>query len=48
MSPFSATLPAASGAQLGDKILPLLRNPLDFLALGPRVALGTLQSLEKM
>ena len=35
--------PAA--AQPGDKLLPLLRTPGDLLALGPRVALGALNTL---
>ncbi|KAL6774013.1 hypothetical protein ACKKBG_A23445 [Auxenochlorella protothecoides x Auxenochlorella symbiontica] len=30
--------------QPGDRLLPLLRSPADVLALGPRVALGVLQS----
>jgi hypothetical protein len=41
-----------SQAQLGDKVLPLLRSPADFLFAGPRVALGALlsasQNLEQL
>ncbi len=43
----SVTQPASAG-QPGDKLLPLLRTPLDLVALPGRVALGTLQSLPEI
>ena len=34
--------------QPGDRLLPLLRGPGDLLALGPRVAIGALNSLPQL
>ncbi|KAI3429831.1 hypothetical protein D9Q98_010144 [Chlorella vulgaris] len=47
MAPWSAVQgPSASGP--GDRLLPLIRSPLDLLVLPGRVALGTLQSLPEI
>eukprot|EP00887_Chlorella_sp_A99_P003833 scaffold11.g3833.t1 len=43
-----ASIQPSPPGQPGDKLLPLLRTPLDLLALGPRVALGALTSLPQV
>jgi hypothetical protein len=49
-TPFHKALPrrsVATQSQLGDKILPLIRTPFDLLALGPRIALGSVNSINE-
>ena len=52
MSRPARATPVVRCQALGDKILPMLRNPTDVLFLGPRIALGALlstnQNLEQL
>jgi len=51
-NPRRSALPIRCQAQLGDKVLPMIRNTTDALLLGPRLALGALlstnQNLERL